>query len=191
MRGFLICCAAIVVGVLVYRIGARAMATPVDEIIVLPDRGGFRVTPRGGGTDLVLAVSRDGVAVFAFGHDCFHHAGATTCFVEHGDDGAWGTTTGDRLELVLEPLAVVTGDVPWNAHVRYRHGDSLEPARLDDMRTTYTALAAVDRGRFTVRIFQGPGVLTIRDADGRVLDSQRVIGTPGARIDLGTRILAR
>jgi len=185
MRGALLCCGAIAVGVLAYRIGAQAMATPVDEILsgtaamssprlerVEPIFDGQVRVPGADGSDILLTVTRGGVPVPAFGLDCFREAAATTCYVEEGDDGAFGTTTGDSLKLALEPLAVVTGSVPFHSQARYRH-------------RVYSSLAAVDQGRFEVRIFRGPGTVTIRDQAGRVRITHPVIGTPGARIDLG------
>lgn len=191
MRGYLLCCAAVVVGVLVYQIGARALATPVHEIILLPETASTAPVPapprmlKTTWGDIQLEVTRNGVAVPSYGVECFHEGRATTCYVEEGNDGAYGTTTANSLTLALAPLGVVTGAVPVNAEARYRHGSAARITSPEDLRHGYTSLAATDRGELTVRIFSGSGTITIRDKAGRILREHVVIGTPGGHIDLG------
>ncbi len=198
MRGYLLCCAAVVVGVLVYRIGTHALATPVHEIIVLsgpqaeplppsppPSRSVAPTRVKGSDGDILISVTRHGEPVASFGLDCFHEGRATTCYVEEGDDGAYGTTTTGTLDLALAPLGVVTGVVPFNTQVRYRHGSTARVTSPSDLDHGYAALAANDRGRFSVRIFDGPGTILIFDDTGRLAGQRSVIGT-GQTIDLGS-----
>lgn len=108
-------------------------------------------------------------------------SGPVTCFGEA--DGLGAVAVGSsELELAFEPLTIATGVVSPDRRVVYRYGPEAQVAGDD----APSSLADLDAdGRFELKIYPGPGMVTVRDEAFEILSTRSVTGTRGGRIDLG------